>query len=141
MRRLTSILLLITVLGLGTGGLAYVHDLQHAAEDAREDRDAGAAGLPVEHHHHDESNCHVHAQLHLPLIAAGWATMVVSLGLLPASPPPVRSACPTRRPPAERTAGTRRCRRRSDTDPDWTASVTADVAPHVRAGRRGSPRL
>ena len=80
MNRLTSILLLVTFLSLGSGGLSYLHDRQHEAEDAVEDRADRAAGLPVEHHHHDETNCRVHAQLHMPLVAGGWAQLLAVIG-------------------------------------------------------------
>ena len=89
LHRLSSILLLATFLGLGTGGLSYLHDRQHDAADAREAAERRAAGLPVEHHHHDETNCRVHAQLHMPLMAGGWASLPVPLGPLVA----VHSLC------------------------------------------------
>jgi hypothetical protein len=97
--RLTSILLLVTFLGLGTGVLAYLHERQHAAEDAAEERADRAAGLPAERHHHDESNCHVCAQLHLPLIAARWSPPVMSLGQQVAMVPVVVPQLVERRPP------------------------------------------
>jgi hypothetical protein len=80
-RKLASILLLICFFSIGTGALEYIHNLAHAAEDAREDAQAKAAGIPVEQHHHDESNCEVHAQLHMPLIVSGWVPILVCLGL------------------------------------------------------------
>ncbi len=80
LRRLSSILLLITFLGLGTGGLSYLHDRQHEAEDAAEAADRRAAGLPVEQHHHDETNCRVHAQLHLHFTAGGADPSPISIG-------------------------------------------------------------
>jgi hypothetical protein len=79
--RWASFVLLLCFLGLGSGGLEYAHNLQHDAEDAIEDAKAKASGLPVERHHHDESNCHVHAQLHLGCIPVGWVPVLISLGL------------------------------------------------------------
>ena len=81
MHRWASILLLLCFLGLGTGVLEYFHNLDHALEDAQVDAAAKAAGLPVNQHHHDDSNCETHAQLHLPYIAAGWVPILVCLGL------------------------------------------------------------
>jgi hypothetical protein len=80
-RRTTSILLLLCFAALGTGTLEYLHNLNHAREDAMEDAIAKTNHQPVEHHHHDESNCEVHAQLHLPYIAAGWVPLLICLGL------------------------------------------------------------
>ncbi len=81
MNRVASYLLLFCFVCLGTGVANYVHDLQHEAEDAREDAADKAAGVPVESHHHDESNCQIHAQLHMPYVATGWVPVLVSLGL------------------------------------------------------------
>ena len=82
MNRATSYLLLFVFLSLGTGGAEYVHNLQHAAEDAREDAIAAASGHHSEEHHHDESNCAVHAQLHMSFMSIGWVPLLISLGLL-----------------------------------------------------------
>ena len=57
LKRLASILLLFCFLGVGTGAAEFLHDLQHAADDAREDAIARSAGQPVQEHHHDETNC------------------------------------------------------------------------------------
>lgn len=82
MNRCAAIIVLLGFLGLGTGGLERLHDLAHDAEDARNDHIARAAGLPVLPHPHDESNCPVHAQLHMPLLTAGWTPPLICLGLL-----------------------------------------------------------
>ena len=113
LRRLTSILLLATFLGLGTGALAYLHECQHAAEDAVEDRDARAAGLPVEHHQHDDSNCPVHAQLHMPLIAVAGVPPLALSGRMVGLVVVGRQSLPHRRPP-----GRADCR-----DPPMTTAV------------------
>ena len=81
LRRIAPILLLLCFASIGTGTLEYLHNLEHAAEDAREDALAQSSGAPVEQHHHDESNCQVHAQLHLPFISGGWVPLLVCLGL------------------------------------------------------------
>jgi len=80
--RLASHLLLFVFLALGSGAAEYVHNLQHAAEDAREDAIAAATGQQSQEHHHNESNCAVHAQLHMPLVVIGWVPILLSLGLL-----------------------------------------------------------
>ena len=82
MHRLSSYLLLFVFLSLGSGTLEYVHNQQHQAEDAREDAIAAATGKHTEEHHHDESNCAVHAQLHMPLVVMGWMLILVGIGLL-----------------------------------------------------------
>ena len=111
MERITSVLLLICFVALGTSSLSFLHELHHAWEDSARAAEAETAGLPnpEEPHHHDESNCDVHAQLQLPIIAVAWVPLLVYLGLflafltlLPASlvdqRQPVRIHC--RGPPA-----------------------------------------
>ena len=82
MNRLAAILLILCFAGIGSGALEYWHDLEHDVEDARADAIAKAAGLPVVPHEHDESNCPVHAQLHMPLLTVAWVPLLVCLGLL-----------------------------------------------------------
>ena len=81
MRQFPALVLLLCFAAIGTGTLEYLHNLQHAAEDARADALAQAAGQPIDEHHHDEFNCSVHAQLHLPFVSAGWVPLLVCLGL------------------------------------------------------------
>jgi hypothetical protein len=81
-RFLPHILLLLAFGALGTGALEYLHNAEHRREDAREAAAAVAAGRPVKPQPlHDESNCDLHAQLHVPLLAAGWVPLLVCLGL------------------------------------------------------------
>ena len=81
-RRLPATLLLICYVMLGTGALARLHDLEHQREDAAELAEAQAAGLPVNPApQHDENNCPVHAQLHLPSLPVAWMPLLISLGL------------------------------------------------------------
>jgi hypothetical protein len=82
LKRVAPILLVIAFVALGSGMMAYLHNLQHAAEDAREDAVARASDKPVEQHHHDESNCEVHAQLILAFFFDGWAMLFAFLNLL-----------------------------------------------------------
>jgi hypothetical protein len=81
LKRIPSILLLACFLGLGTGFFEYFHEMQHAAEDARQAALLKAAGLPVRPEHHDESNCQVCAQLHMSFVSTGWVPLLVCLGL------------------------------------------------------------
>jgi hypothetical protein len=81
MYRFAAILLAMCFLAHGTGMLEYLHNLEHAREDAEEDAKILAAGQPVEHHHHDETNCEVHAQLHMALFFTSWTPVLVFLGL------------------------------------------------------------
>ena len=82
MRRFAAIALLLCFAALGTGTVEYLHNQQHAREDAAAAVAAKAAGLPEPSHStHDETNCEFHAQLHLPLIAGGWTPLLILLGL------------------------------------------------------------
>lgn len=100
LNRLAAILLLLAFAAVGTGGMGYVHDRQHAAEDAAEDAADRAVGVPVERHHHDESNCALHAQLHLLLVAGGWAPAVAAATLVAVTPPACRQPSVCRPAPA-----------------------------------------
>lgn len=83
MRRFAAILVALWYLALGSGTLEYLHEQQHAYEDAQEDAAHRAHHLPVADHHHDDSNCDLHAQLHQALILlTGWVPLVLFLGLL-----------------------------------------------------------
>jgi hypothetical protein len=81
LKRLASILLLLTFLGLGSGALDYLHELQHAREDAIADVRAKADGRPIVPHHHDESNCETCAQLHIQFVFVRWVPTLICLGL------------------------------------------------------------
>jgi hypothetical protein len=81
LKYLAASLLVTCYLALGTGALERLHDLEHDVQDARIDAWAKAAHLPVLPHHHDESNCEIHAQLHMAIIFAGWVPLLVLLGL------------------------------------------------------------
>ena len=89
MRRAVAILLSIAFLVLGTGALEYLHNLDHKHEDAQRAAAAAATSLshsesPAHHDHaplHNDTNCEIHAQLHMPTISAGWVPLLVCLGL------------------------------------------------------------
>ena len=79
----------------------YLHDRQHAKEDAIAAESARAAGLPEKSHEpHDETNCAFHAQLHVPLISAGWVPLLVFLGLFVAFLSTLAPALATQRLPS-----------------------------------------
>jgi hypothetical protein len=91
-RRITAIVVACWLVALGSGALAALHDLQHDREDAAIAAADRAAGRPErDAPHHDESNCPLHAQLHLPFIASRWVPILFCLGLFVAflTPPPV----------------------------------------------------
>ncbi len=82
MNRSVASFLVIVFLALGSGAAEYVHNLQHTADDRREDAAASVTGEPTHPLHHDDSNCAIHAQLHLPFAVIGWIPILISLGLL-----------------------------------------------------------
>ena len=127
MRRLPSILLLLSVTALGTGGLKYVHELEHRAADAARAEDGHRHGLVHDHAHgrgdagahgderdehgdpvpeepghhpgHDPANCFVHAQLNLPLHDAGYVPALLCVGAsVPSVPVHPAPAVRSRRP-------------------------------------------
>jgi hypothetical protein len=82
LNRVAAIILLICFLGLGSGALNYVHQMQHRREDAIVDAKLRAAGLPVYPHHHDDSNCELCAQLHMQYVPIHcWTPLLICLGL------------------------------------------------------------
>jgi hypothetical protein len=82
MRRLSAILLIATFLALGSGTLERLHNLDHAAEDAIRMALTGGNGVPQHMPPvHDETNCDIHAQLHLPMISIGWVPLLVFTGV------------------------------------------------------------
>lgn len=81
MKRVAAIVLLLTFLGLGSGALNYLHELQHAREDAIADARAKAEGHPIVPHHHDETNCQTCAQLHMQFVSISWVPTLICLGL------------------------------------------------------------
>jgi hypothetical protein len=77
MKRLVAILLALIIFFIGSGAAQWLHELEHAMEDAAQAK----SGAPVEDHH-DESNCQICAQLHMPMISGGWVLLLFLLGLL-----------------------------------------------------------
>jgi len=83
MPRRFALIVLLAFLPLCTGALEYLHDLEHEMEDeaagALVQVDAGTPRLPPKH---DETNCPVHAQLHMPILPVPWIGLLILLGLL-----------------------------------------------------------
>jgi hypothetical protein len=85
-QRSLAIFALIWFAALGTGALEYAHNAEHAREDAAMEAAAQAAGVPATPEPlHDDSNCAVHLQLHIPLIVVGYLLILARLGLLAAA--------------------------------------------------------
>jgi hypothetical protein len=81
-RRLTAISLLLCFIALGTGSISYVHDLQHAHDDAAIAERAKTDGQPAPPApRHDASNCAIHAVLQSPLMNVAWVPLLVCVGL------------------------------------------------------------
>ncbi|MDB5173203.1 MAG: hypothetical protein JWN51_1976 [Phycisphaerales bacterium] len=83
LQRFIVILALAWFAALGSGALEYLHNAEHAREDAAIEAAAQTAGTPHGHEPvHDDSNCPVHLQLHIPLIVVGCIMLLARLGLL-----------------------------------------------------------
>jgi hypothetical protein len=82
MRSILSSLLLLTFLFVGTGLMERLHDLQHEYEDRQLAIIAQKQGKPVPAAPiHDESNCFVHAQLHIATLPVMWVPLLICLGI------------------------------------------------------------
>ena len=84
--RLAAIALLVSVVGLASGGLEYAHNLTHAAEDQA--CGGGGDGPDGGHSHHDATDCLLHAHLHAPLASAAPAPPPLFQGLADLALPP-----------------------------------------------------
>ena len=81
-QRIAGILLLVSYALMGSGALERIHNAEHASEDAVLMAAAQAAGTPLDHAPlHDDSNCLFHSQMHLSMLAVGWAPLLICLGL------------------------------------------------------------
>jgi hypothetical protein len=82
LRRFPSILLVAVFLAIGTGGLEYLHNLDHQRLDSQQADLTTKDGLPS----HpsplpDDNHCKIHAQLHQPVSVTAWTPLLVLLGL------------------------------------------------------------
>lgn len=80
MRRITTIVLLCTFAATGSGLLRYLHLLEHLGEQAQ--RGQGQALVVPDGEGHDEHNCATCMNLQIPLSAAGYTPVLISLGLI-----------------------------------------------------------
>ncbi len=79
MRRSASVILLLTFLALGSGLTQRLHEWQHAQQDAAAAR-SSFPGKPPQHHPiHDDLNCHIHAQLHMPIQVVAWLPPTIQI--------------------------------------------------------------
>ena len=82
MQRVVAILLLAGFLALGTGAMEFLHNRDHLAQDTEATALAAKSDLPAHPAPaHDDSNCAVHRQLHVPMMTAGYVPLLVCLGL------------------------------------------------------------
>ena len=58
--------------------MEHLHALDHQREDPALARQTG---VPADQPTHNDSNCRIHAQLHMPMVSFGWVPMLVCLGL------------------------------------------------------------
>jgi hypothetical protein len=109
MRSLPAILLALAFLLLGTGALEYIHNLAHQREDAAQIALAKSTRQPVkESPAHNDTNCSLHAQLHLSTLPVAWVPLLIALGLFvafltllapPLAPQPAFARLDCRGPP------------------------------------------
>lgn len=77
-RRLSSILLLLGFLALGTGLLENIHLQTHLQEHAATKLTHGDPGQSDP----GEGNCNLCLQLHIPTLSTGWVPLLICLGLI-----------------------------------------------------------
>ena len=80
MRHFAPILLLIAFAAMGSGALARLHEMAHAASDCHHDASHDEQTPPA----HDETTCELHAMLRAPLTASTPLVAVILLGLFAA---------------------------------------------------------
>lgn len=126
LRRVPSILLLLSVAAFGSGGLRYAHEREHLAAHAHAqaahadghdsgeghaahgaadaDHEHGPAQYPGGRHHDDAPNpdpadCFIHSQLNLPLHDAGHVPVLACVGrFVPFPDLPTHQPVRSRRP-------------------------------------------
>ena len=86
-RRVAPILMIVVLAALGSGALQALHEHAHQLADAgAHDECHGHEGAtphdhPTPPHHHDETNCELHALLRAPIVSAGPVAVLICLGL------------------------------------------------------------
>jgi hypothetical protein len=74
--------LIACYLALGSGAVERWHNAQHAIEDAAVVAAAEHSRVPAPQTPlHDDSNCLMHAQIHLSAMAVAWVPLLILLGL------------------------------------------------------------
>ena len=97
MRYWAAIPLICWFLIFGSGAVGYVHSLEHQREDAAL---AISAQIPPSNSPvHDDTNCQMHAQLHMPMISVGYLPLLVCLGVFVAFLSMLTPALPSQRLP------------------------------------------
>jgi hypothetical protein len=100
-RRPVAIILALSFAALGSGALERLHNEHHAIEDMKALLAARASGKPIHKlPAHDESNCAVHVQLHLPALPVVIAPPAVMLLRIAREAPRVPVVRLLVRPPA-----------------------------------------
>ena len=72
---------------MGSRALEYLHNRAHELEDRMEDQAEAAVSVEShsvpahQEHHHDESNCQMHAHLHMAIITFSWTPLLIWLGI------------------------------------------------------------
>ena len=93
-RRIVAIILALSFAALGSGALERLHNAHHAAEDLKAFLAARSSGKPnPKLPAHDESDCPVHVQLHLPALPVAITPPAMKLERIArdAAPAPGRS--------------------------------------------------
>jgi len=80
---MTSIFLAALLALISTGGVNYLHELQHHhVHDAGAVSRTGIGSALHEGDDHDESACPVCATLHMPLLAGAYVPVLICLGVI-----------------------------------------------------------
>ena len=80
--RIAAVILVACYLALGFGAVERWHNAQHAIEDAVTVAAAHQSGVPAPQlPSHNDSNCLIHAQLHMSAMAVAWVPLLIVLGL------------------------------------------------------------
>jgi hypothetical protein len=85
-RRVTAVVLLAALAATASGLLRYLHLQEHLAEARQDAPSLNQSAVSAHHDHdeHDENNCSVCMTLNMPVMATGWAPLLICLGLIAA---------------------------------------------------------
>ena len=81
-RHFAAIVLLACFLALGSGALEYLHALEHQRQDSAlaQRNQTPQPYRPI----HNDLNCAIHAMLHMPMVCAALAALLICLGIVTA---------------------------------------------------------